>query len=415
MVVQIWPTEANQTTISSGFGPRNSPTAGASSNHGGIDIAVGEGTNVYACMDGKVTVSQYSDSAGNYVQIDHGNGYVTKYMHNSQLKVSVGDKVTAGQLIALSGNTGISTGAHLHFQIEKNGEKVDPLSFKYDNGMGNGSTSSSDSSTDDSKDSTTNNSNSKTENVMDIPKMYQNGANVTFHAHAGAEFSSTGCGLACVAMVMSYLTGSDVSFQDVVDWADDVKYGSKYFNGEGSNGPLFADSAKHWNVGEVTKTKDIDKVKQSLLDGKPVISLQKTGKFAVYRHFIVLRGVNSEGKIEVNNPNKDKSEGAFTADEIEETNLDYYIFENGNPTSKGYSTYKLIIGNDTGEGEKGFQGAIRIRRVTPNKSIGSVVNTGIDKSDEDEVVSGARGTKEKIPEKIKKQMENVFMQNIFGT
>lgn len=410
-----WPTEANQTTISSGFGPRNSPTAGASSNHGGIDIAVGEGTNVYACMDGKVTVSQYSDSAGNYVQIDHGNGYVTKYMHNSQLKVSVGNKVTAGQLIALSGNTGISTGAHLHFQIEKNGEKVDPLSFKYDNGMGNGSTSSSDSSTDDSKDSTTNNSNSKTENIMDIPKMYQNGANVTFHAHAGAEFSSTGCGLACVAMVMSYLTGSDVSFQDVVDWADDVKYGSKYFNGKGSNGPLFADSAKHWNVGEVTKTKDIDKVKQSLLDGKPVISLQKTGKFAVDTHYIVLRGVNSEGKIEVNNPNKDKSEGAFTADEIEETNLGYYIFENGTPTSKGSSTSKLIIGNDTGEGEKGFQGAIRIRRVTPNKSIGSVVNTGIDRSDEDEVVSGARGTKEKIPEKIKKQMENVSMQNISGT
>lgn len=410
-----WPTEANQTTISSGFGPRNSPTAGASSNHGGIDIAVGEGTNVYACMDGKVTVSQYSDSAGNYVQIDHGNGYVTKYMHNSQLKVSVGDKVTAGQLIALSGNTGISTGAHLHFQIEKNGEKVDPLSFKYDNGMGNGSTSSSDSSTDDSKDSTTNNSNSKTENVMNIPKMYQNGANVTFHAHAGAEFSSTGCGLACVAMVMSYLTGSDVSFQDVVDWADDVKYGSKYFNGEGSNGPLFADSAKHWNVGEVTKTKDIDKVKQSLLDGKPVISLQKTGKFAVYRHFIVLRGVNSEGKIEVNNPNKDKSEGAFTADEIEETNLDYYIFENGTPTSKGSSTSKLIIGNDTGKGEKGFQGAIRIRRVTPNKDIGSVINTGIDRSDEDDVVLGARGTKEKIPENIKKQMENVSMQDLSGT
>lgn len=410
-----WPTEAGNTTINSYFGTREAPIAGASTDHGAIDIAAAEGTNVYACMDGKVTVSQFSDSAGNYIEIDHGNGYVTKYMHNSQLKVSVGDQVTAGQLIALSGNTGNSTGPHIHFQIEKDGTKVDPLSFKYDNGMGNGSTSSSDSSTDDSKDSTTNNSNSKTENIMDIPKMYQNGANVTFHAHAGAEFSSTGCGLACVAMVMSYLTGSDVSFQDVVDWADDVKYGSKYFNGEGSNGPLFADSAKHWNVGEVTKTKDIDKVKQSLLDGKPVISLQKTGKFAVYRHFIVLRGVNSEGKIEVNNPNKDKSEGAFTADEIEETNLDYYIFENGTPTSKGSSTSKLIIGNDTGKGEKGFQGAIRIRRVTPNKDIGSVINTGIDRSDEDDVVLGARGTKEKIPENIKKQMENVSMQDLSGT
>ena len=75
---------------------------------------------------------------GNYIEIDHGNGYVTKYMHNSQLKVSVGDKVTAGQVIALSGSTGKSTGPHCHFQIEYNGVKVDPLTFKYDNGMGNG-------------------------------------------------------------------------------------------------------------------------------------------------------------------------------------------------------------------------------------------------------------------------------------
>ena len=61
------------------------------------------------------------------------NGYVTKYMHNSQLKVSVGDKVTAGQVIALAGSTGISTGPHVHFQVEKDGEKVDPLTFKYNN------------------------------------------------------------------------------------------------------------------------------------------------------------------------------------------------------------------------------------------------------------------------------------------
>ena len=131
-----WPTDG--TTISSEYGPRNSPTAGASSNHKGVDISVPEGTNVYACEDGKVTIATNSKSAGNYIAIDHGNGYVSKYMHNSQLKVKVGDKVKRGDVIALSGNTGISTGAHLHFQIECDGKPVDPMTFKYDNGNGSG-------------------------------------------------------------------------------------------------------------------------------------------------------------------------------------------------------------------------------------------------------------------------------------
>lgn len=112
------------TEITSYFGPREAPTAGASTNHGAIDIGVSTGTNVYACLDGTVTIAQYSDSAGNYIEIDHGNGYVTKYMHNSQLKVSVGDKVTAGQVIALSGSTGYSTGPHVHFQIERMGKRL---------------------------------------------------------------------------------------------------------------------------------------------------------------------------------------------------------------------------------------------------------------------------------------------------
>ncbi len=116
-----WPTDS--TIISSEFGHRNAPTSGASTNHKGIDISVGSGTNVYACASGTVSISQYSDSAGNYVVIDHGNGYVSKYMHNSSLKVSAGDQVQKGQVIALSGSTGISTGPHLHFQIEKDGTK----------------------------------------------------------------------------------------------------------------------------------------------------------------------------------------------------------------------------------------------------------------------------------------------------
>ena len=129
-----WPTDG--TDITSYFGLRDNPLGGGTENHGAIDIAVPEGTNIYACEAGTVTIAGWSDSAGNWVVIDHGNGYVTKYMHNSQLQVSQGDTVKKGQVIALAGSTGWSTGPHCHFQVEYNGEKVDPLSFKYHNGMG---------------------------------------------------------------------------------------------------------------------------------------------------------------------------------------------------------------------------------------------------------------------------------------
>lgn len=132
-----WPTDS--TNITSYFGVRNDPTnTSVTENHGAIDISVPTGSNVYATEAGTVIIARYSETAGYYVAIDHGNGYITKYMHNSSLKVSKGDKVTKGQVIALSGSTGKSTGPHCHFQIEYNGVKVDPLTFKYDNGMGNG-------------------------------------------------------------------------------------------------------------------------------------------------------------------------------------------------------------------------------------------------------------------------------------
>ena len=131
-----WPTDG--TNITSYFGPIAQPIAGASTYHEAVDIGVPEGTNVYACADGVVTTASYSDSAGNMVVIDHGNGLVSKYFHNKELKVAAGDTVTKGQIIAISGNTGNSTGAHLHFGIYSNGTAVDPLGFKYDNGMGSG-------------------------------------------------------------------------------------------------------------------------------------------------------------------------------------------------------------------------------------------------------------------------------------
>ena len=131
-----WPTDG--TNISSYFGLRTQPLPGASTNHGAVDIKVPTGTNVYATEAGTVIAAGYAGNAGNRVTIDHGNGYVSKYMHNSSIKVSVGDKVTKGQVIAISGNTGNSSGPHVHFQIEYYGTKIDPLSFKYDNNMGDG-------------------------------------------------------------------------------------------------------------------------------------------------------------------------------------------------------------------------------------------------------------------------------------
>lgn len=108
----IWPVSG---PITDYFGPRESPTAGASSNHMGIDIGCSYGVPIAAADAGVVTVAEWGESGGNYVMIDHGNGFVTMYLHNSSLAVSVGDVVSQGQTIAYAGSTGYSTGTHCHF------------------------------------------------------------------------------------------------------------------------------------------------------------------------------------------------------------------------------------------------------------------------------------------------------------
>lgn len=124
-----WPLRNKAGRISSGFGPRTSPTAGASSYHKGIDIAVSSGTPIIAAGSGEVVTATYSSSAGNYVMISHGNRLYTVYMHCSRLAVKVGDTVSKGQVIAYVGSTGISTGAHLHFGVSQNGSYVNPLNY----------------------------------------------------------------------------------------------------------------------------------------------------------------------------------------------------------------------------------------------------------------------------------------------
>lgn len=115
--------------ISSLFGYREQPLPGASTNHKGMDFAAPTGTPIYAAAAGTVVTARYSGNAGNMIVINHGDGIVTIYMHCHAMYVTAGQKVTKGQNIAIVGNTGNSTGPHLHFQVELNGVPVNPLNY----------------------------------------------------------------------------------------------------------------------------------------------------------------------------------------------------------------------------------------------------------------------------------------------
>ena len=123
-----WPCPSS-TRVTSDYGTRISPMSGASSNHKGIDIGASSGADIIAAADGTVTAASYSSAAGNYVMIDHGGGLYTVYMHASSLLVSPGQTVSAGDVIAKVGSTGISTGSHLHFGVSLNGSYVSPWSY----------------------------------------------------------------------------------------------------------------------------------------------------------------------------------------------------------------------------------------------------------------------------------------------
>lgn len=120
--------------ITSPFGTRPSPAPGASKNHQGIDISVPVGTSVLAAKSGKITKNEYSSARGNYIEVDHGNGLITIYEHLSKAVGMIGDTVKEGQEIAKSGNSGISTGPHLHFEIRNKGNAVNPMMVNIDAG-----------------------------------------------------------------------------------------------------------------------------------------------------------------------------------------------------------------------------------------------------------------------------------------
>ena len=122
----IWPTRGR---VSSEFGPRRSPFTGRQEFHDGIDIAAPRGTPIYGTADGRVIRSTYQRGIGNVIVIDHGYSYQTLYGHLSGFAVSVGDEVLKGQLIGYVGNTGMSTGPHLHYTVFVNNVATNPRDY----------------------------------------------------------------------------------------------------------------------------------------------------------------------------------------------------------------------------------------------------------------------------------------------
>ena len=122
----IWPCYGE---ITSYYGWRTHPIFGTQRYHSGMDIAVDYGTSVCAADSGTVIYAGWMGGYGNAVMIDHGGGLVTLYGHNSSLNVDVGQSVAQGQVIALAGSTGYSTGPHCHFEVRVHGDVTDPLAY----------------------------------------------------------------------------------------------------------------------------------------------------------------------------------------------------------------------------------------------------------------------------------------------
>lgn len=119
----------NKGWMSSRYGYRADPFTGRSAWHAGVDFAGKQGSDVVSVASGVVTISEPRYGYGKLVEINHGNGYKTRYAHCHELKVNVGDIVRKGDVIALMGTSGRSTGPHVHFEVYRNGRSVDPAAY----------------------------------------------------------------------------------------------------------------------------------------------------------------------------------------------------------------------------------------------------------------------------------------------
>lgn len=389
--------------ITSDFGPRPAPLPGASTNHGGVDIGCPEGTIVRATQSGTVIYAGENGNAGIMVAIDHGGGYTSTYMHNSELLVSSGQKVARGDPISKSGNTGNSAGPHLHFQIEKNGVKVDPEGFKYQNYSGKGT------------------------------KTFGTITNLNGFLFIGDSITE---GIQENTKLKDSITYKAVSGSKPSEWLNDKKH-----SGKETFSSLPDDSKSIKGISLMLGTNDVSEIEEMK---KLIVKIhEKYPEKTIYVNKI-LPFPNSKGKEEIEQRKK-------FVKEIEEycKTLSYVTYidategvelrkNNVHPTDEGYEQLaknikKAILEASVGSNEMpemgieadnsyvskydGFQGNIKIRRVTPNKELGEVKNTGSGSISETEVESFSSdglGTKQDIPENIKQQMEGVSMQNLTG-
>ena len=123
----IWPVDS--TYITSRYGERSAPTAGASTYHKALDIGAKSGDPIYAAADGQVAVAKYNDGLGYYVSIEHDGETATRYSHMTNYIVQPGEQVKQGQIIGYVGESGIATGSHLDYAVIKNGQQVDPMQY----------------------------------------------------------------------------------------------------------------------------------------------------------------------------------------------------------------------------------------------------------------------------------------------
>lgn len=334
-----WPAEGTQ--ISSPFGPRSSPTAGASSNHGGIDIPVSQGSNVYVCEKGTVTSAEFTSWGGNMVVVDHGNGYVTKYEHNSQLLVSAGDTVEKAQVIALAGSTGISTGPHVHFQVEYNGEKIDPLGFKYHNGMGNGTGGFgvSEDSTDkdkkdkdkkedkDKKDKDKKQDNAQKATATSVDgdgyvETYTSSAGITYkhfkqiygsyryNPYWDGTINSSGCGPTSVSILASGILNSDKTPADIASEMNNVYGYTSYVT-------LSQEMESLGMPCEVIHSPSAQTIQDNLKNGKVMLVSVNSGTiFTGGSHIMAIVDINEQGQVYIGNPSSFTKQGWYDVSEL---------------------------------------------------------------------------------------------------
>ena len=123
------PLPESKARITSPFGPRHHPILNRQRMHNGVDFGSGMNAQVYSAADGRVKLAQYSNSFGNWIIVEHSNGYTSVYAHLNSFKVKKGDVVKKGELIGLTGSTGRSTGPHLHYEVRLNGTPINPEGY----------------------------------------------------------------------------------------------------------------------------------------------------------------------------------------------------------------------------------------------------------------------------------------------